>query len=55
MDSPNLYRNFKKLMLEAGLPNIRFHDLLHTAATLMLQQEVHPKVVQNGLDILTSA
>jgi integrase len=31
------------------LPNIRFHDLRHTAATLMLQQGVHPKVVQERL------
>jgi len=35
--------------MEAGLPDIRFHDLRHTAATLMLQQGVHPKVVQERL------
>jgi hypothetical protein len=33
----------------AELPNIRFHDLRHTAATLMLQQGIHPKVVQERL------
>ena len=32
--------------MEAKLPDIRFHDLRHTAATLLLPQEVHPKVVQ---------
>ncbi len=32
-----------------GLPDIRFHDLRHTAATLMLQQNIHPKVVQERL------
>jgi hypothetical protein len=34
---------------KTGLPDIRFHDLRHTAATLMLQQGVHPKVVQERL------
>jgi integrase len=32
-----------------GLPKIRFHDLRHTAATLMLSEGVHPKVVQERL------
>jgi integrase len=40
---------YKKLLAQAGLPDIRFHDLRHTAATLMLQQGVHPKVVQERL------
>lgn len=33
-------------MKEAGLPKIRFHDLRHTAATLMLN---------NGVDILVAS
>jgi integrase len=49
MDPSNLYHNFKRLLKEEGLPKIRFHDLRHTAATLMLQQGVHPKVVQERL------
>jgi integrase len=32
-----------------GVPVIRFHDLRHTCATLLLQAEVHPKVVQEML------
>jgi integrase len=44
-----LDRGFKKLLTKAGLPDMRFHDLRHTAATLMLQQGVHPKVVQERL------
>jgi integrase len=31
------------------LPRIRFHDLRHTAATLLLAAGVHPKVVQERL------
>jgi hypothetical protein len=33
----------------AGLPHIRFHDLRHTAATLLLLQGIHPKVVSEML------
>lgn len=32
----NLLRNFKQLLRDGGLPTIRFHDLRHTAASLML-------------------
>ncbi len=35
--------------LPKGLPHIRFHDLRHAHATLLLQQGVHPKVVQERL------
>lgn len=48
-DPRNLYKHFKILLKEAKLPDIRFHDLRHTAATLMLQQGIHPKVVQERL------
>jgi integrase len=39
-------RSFKPLLKHAGLPEIRFHDLRHTAATLLLSRGVHPKLVQ---------
>lgn len=45
----NLHRHFKKTLKQAGLPRIRFHDLRHTHATLMLQQGEHPKVVSERL------
>lgn len=49
LDPSNIVTYFKELLIKAGLPDIRFHDLRHTAATLMLQQGIHPKVVQERL------
>lgn len=40
---------FKKLLEKAGLPSIRFHDLRHSAATILLAMGVNPKVVQERL------
>ncbi len=31
------------------LPDIRFHDLRHTSATMLLSAGIHPKVVQERL------
>jgi integrase len=43
----NLVRHFKSVVKKANLPqHIRFHDLRHTAATLLLEQGQHPKTVQ---------
>jgi integrase len=40
---------FKDALRAASLPVIRFHDLRHTAATLLLTQGVHVKVVSEML------
>jgi integrase len=40
---------FEKLTRAAQLPKIRFHDLRHTSATLLLAKGVHPKIVQERL------
>ena len=45
----NLLREFKKLLRDAGLPDIRFHDLRHTAASLMLNNNIPPIVVSRRL------
>jgi integrase len=42
-------RSFKPLLKKAGLPDIRFHDLRHTCATLLLSRNVHPKIVSDVL------
>ncbi len=40
---------FKPLLKHAGLPRMRFHDLRHTCATLLLTKNVNPKVVSEML------
>ena len=45
----NLHVAFKQLLRSAGLPDIRFHDLRHSVASILLSVEVHPKVVQELL------
>jgi len=39
----------------ADLPHLRFHDLRHTCATLLLGRGVHPKFVQELLGHATIA
>ncbi len=48
-DGHLLVRQFRPLLERAGLPRIRFHDLRHTAATLLLAAKVNPKVVPEML------
>lgn len=48
-------RSFKPLLKRAGLPEIRFHDLRHTCATILLGRGVHPKLVQELLGHATVA
>jgi integrase len=50
LDVANLtYGSFRPLLERAGLPKIRFHDLRHTCATLLLLRNVNPKIVQEML------
>lgn len=44
-----LTHNFSRLVYKAGLKNIRFHDLRHTFASLMLLKGVAPKVISEAL------
>ncbi|MEH7445189.1 site-specific integrase [Bacillus sp. JJ1122] len=49
LNPANVRRTFKKLIKLAGLPDIRFHDLRHTHATLLLSQGVNVKVISERL------
>ena len=49
IDARNLTRWFHDHRKRAGIRHIRFHDLRHTCATLLLVQGIHPRVV---MDIL---
>jgi len=48
-DDRNVRRAWKELLASADLPYVRIHDLRHTAATLLLTQGVHPRVVMETL------
>ncbi|RKN86788.1 site-specific integrase [Paenibacillus ginsengarvi] len=45
----NLSRSYYLLLERSEVPQITFHDLRHTHATLLLTQGVHPKVVAERL------
>jgi integrase len=48
--APEMFvKSFKRLLAQAGLPPIRFHDARHTFATLMLELGESPKTVQTML------
>ena len=48
IDRGALHKAFKAILSEASLPNIRYHDLRHTAATLLLAQGVDPRLLVNA-------
>jgi integrase len=49
LDPAHLRQRFDKLLREASLPDVRFHDLRHSAATILLSMGVPAKVVQEIL------
>jgi len=46
---------FTRIARSIGLYGVRFHDLRHTHATLMLRQGIHPKIVSERLGHSTVA
>jgi integrase len=55
LDADAVYTAYKKFLTDNGLPNIRFHDLRHSAATLMIQNGLNIKAVQDTLGHHTAA
>jgi integrase len=49
MDERKVTKDFRKAFLRANLPAKRFHDLRHTAASLLLAQGVHARSVMEIL------
>ncbi len=43
------YKHWRDLLREAGVRHVRLHDGRHTAATLLLSEGVHPRVVMELL------
>ncbi|WP_135230148.1 tyrosine-type recombinase/integrase [Deinococcus fonticola] len=48
-DPRSLGRAYSHIVRKAGVPPIRFHDLRHTAASLMIHRKIPPKVVSERL------
>ncbi len=44
-----VHQHYEVVLKRATLPKIRFHDLRHTAATLLLEAGINPKVVSEML------
>lgn len=49
LDDRILRYRFKILLERADLPRIRFHDLRHSCASLLVAQDVHPRLVMEIL------
>jgi integrase len=49
LTASNIRRAFRKLLAVSGLPKIRFHDLRHTAASLMLNYGIPVLIVSKRL------
>jgi len=49
IDPGVLTHNFARIVKRAGLDNVRFHDLRHTFASLMLLRGAKPKVISEAL------
>jgi integrase len=44
-----VYEAFRRIVHNAGVPTIRFHDLRHTHGSLLIRDGIHVKVVSERL------
>ena len=49
LDKNNLDKLWRNALKEAGIRQIRFHDLRHTFASQLIEQGAHPKYIQEQL------
>jgi len=49
LEQRNVTREFQALLVAAHLSTVRFHDLRHTAATLLLAQGVDARTIMETL------
>ena len=49
LHNADVNRSFKALLRRANLPDVRFYDLRHSCASLLVAQGVHPRVVMEIL------
>ena len=49
LDGPTVSRQFRRLLEKAGFRPMRFHDLRHVCASLLLSQGTHPRLVMEML------
>lgn len=55
LSARTVYREFKKVVVKMGIPEVVFHDLRHTYATIALQNGVDYKTLSNNLGHATVA
>ena len=55
LDPGVVSHTFARVLRKSGLPHIRFHDLRHTHATLLLKAGIHSKIVSEGWGTQTLA
>ena len=49
LDGTNVTHRLQHILAAAGLPRMRFHDLRHACATLLIAKGVHPRIVMETL------
>ena len=49
LDVSNVLHRFQKVSVAAGLPKLRFYDLRHTHASLLIAGGMHPKLIAERL------
>jgi integrase len=49
LDGPNVTHHLQQKLAAAGLPRVRFHDLRHTCATLLLEKGIQDRTIMKQL------